>query len=64
MEHECKELLLRAGIPTNSTLVAQSVDEAVKLSDKIGYPVVLKVLSPEVVQIGSGWSETKFKKCF
>ncbi len=49
MEHECKELLLRAGIPTNSTLVAQSVDEAVKLSDKIGYPVVLKVLSPEVV---------------
>lgn len=49
MEHECKELLLRAGIPTNSTLVAQSVDEAVELSDKIGYPVVLKVLSPEVV---------------
>ena len=49
MEHECKELLLRRGIPTNSTFVAQSVDEAVELSDKIGYPVVLKVLSPEVV---------------
>ena len=43
MEHECKELLLRRGIPTNSTFVAQSVDEAVELSDKIGYPVVLKV---------------------
>ncbi|MGI6317586.1 MAG: acetate--CoA ligase family protein [Dethiobacteria bacterium] len=49
MEHECKELLARGGIQTNSTSVAQNVDEAVELSNMIGYPVVLKVLSPEVI---------------
>ena len=49
MEHECKELLIREGISTNSILVANSVDEAKEFSQKIGFPVVLKVLSPEVV---------------
>ncbi len=49
MEHECKELLIREGIPTTGTAVAQSADEAVKMSNMIGYPVVLKVLSPEVI---------------
>ncbi len=49
MEHECKELLVREGISTNSILVANSLDEATEFSQKIGYPVVLKVLSPEVV---------------
>lgn len=49
MEHECKELLEREGISTSRASVAQSVDEAVEWSNKIGYPVVLKVLSPEVI---------------
>ncbi len=49
MEHECKELLAGEGIPTTAISVAHSAVEAVKISDKIGYPVVLKVLSPEVI---------------
>ncbi|MGI6318788.1 MAG: acyl-CoA synthetase [Firmicutes bacterium] len=49
MEHECKELLVREGISTNSILVANSLDEAIEFSQRIGYPVVLKVLSPEVI---------------
>ncbi|MCL5056570.1 MAG: acetate--CoA ligase family protein [Actinobacteria bacterium] len=49
MEHECKELLVREGITTTGTAVAQSAVEAVEISNKIGYPIVLKVLSPEVI---------------
>ena len=49
MEHECKELLERQGIPTTGAAVARTPGEAVELSDQIGYPVVLKVLSPEVI---------------
>lgn len=49
MENECKELLIAEGIPTTGTAVAQSAAEAVKMSNMIGYPVVLKVLSPEVI---------------
>ncbi len=49
LEHECKAILKRIGVPTTSCLVAQSEEEAVKMSEAIGYPVVLKILSPEVV---------------
>ncbi len=49
MENECKELLAREGIPTTSIAVAHSAVEAVEISNRIGYPIVLKVLSPEVI---------------
>jgi acyl-CoA synthetase (NDP forming) len=49
MENECKELLIKEGITTTGTEVARSATEAVELSNKMGYPVVLKVLSPEVI---------------
>ena len=49
MEHECKELLISEGISTTGISVAQSAVEAVDISNKMGYPVVLKVLSPEVI---------------
>jgi acetyltransferase len=35
-------------IPTIRTMVAQTVDEATSLSSKIGYPVAMKALSPQV----------------
>ena len=54
MEHECKELLERQGIATTGAAVARSPGEAVELSERIGYPVVLKVLSPEVVHKSDG----------
>lgn len=49
MEHECKMLLESENISTTGTAVAQSAVEAVEIGDKIGYPVVLKVLSPAVI---------------
>jgi len=49
MEHECKEILENMGISTTGYLVAGSEDEAVEMSNKLGYPVVLKIVSPDVV---------------
>jgi acyl-CoA synthetase (NDP forming) len=49
LEHECKVILKHIGVPTTSCLVAQSEEEAIRMSDTIGYPVVLKILSPEVI---------------
>lgn len=49
MEHECKEMLEILGIATTGYLVAGSEDEAVEMSRSIGYPVVLKVVSPDIV---------------
>ncbi len=49
MEHECKELLEGMGIATTGYLVAGSEDEAVEMANAVGYPVVLKIVSPDVV---------------
>ncbi|HID87901.1 MAG TPA: acetyl-CoA synthetase [Anaerolineae bacterium] len=49
LEHESKAILKQIGVPTTSCLVAQSEEEAIRMSDAIGYPVVLKILSPEVI---------------
>jgi len=49
MEHECKEMLEILGIATTGYLVAGSEDEAVEMGRSMGYPVVLKVVSPDIV---------------
>ena len=49
MEHETKEILEGIGIATTGFLVARSEDEALAMSEKIGFPVVLKIVSPDVV---------------
>ena len=49
MEHESKEILEGAGIATTGYLVARSEDEALALCEKIGFPVVMKIVSPDVV---------------
>lgn len=49
MEHESKEILEGIGIKTTGFLVAGSEDEAVAMSKNIGFPVVLKIVSPDVV---------------
>lgn len=48
-EIEAKELLQEAGIAVTETRLASSADEAVSISEEIGYPVVLKIVSPDVV---------------
>lgn len=47
-EFESKQLLAAYGIPTVITEVATSADQAVKLADKIGYPIVLKLFSETI----------------
>lgn len=47
-EPEAKAVLAAYGIPVVPTRIATSVDEAAKLASEIGFPVVLKVLSPDV----------------
>ncbi len=49
MEHECKAVLEGLGISTTGSQVARSEEEAVRMAEAIGYPVVLKIVSPEVV---------------
>jgi acyl-CoA synthetase (NDP forming) len=48
-EVESKELLKKAGIPVVEAKLAQSKKEAIFLSKEMGFPVVLKISSPDVV---------------
>jgi acyl-CoA synthetase (NDP forming) len=48
-EVEAKKLLEQAGIPVNDTRLARTKSEAVSLSREIGFPVVMKIVSPDVV---------------
>ena len=47
-EFESKNLLAAYGIPTVTTLIAKTEAEAVKLAEKIGYPIVLKLYSETI----------------
>lgn len=48
-EHESKELLRRYGISAPMELIATSQEEAAAYAEKIGFPVVLKVESSEIL---------------
>jgi acyl-CoA synthetase (NDP forming) len=48
-EIESKELIKSAGIPVVEAKLARTKAEAVSLSKKMGFPVVLKIVSPDVV---------------
>jgi acetyltransferase len=45
---EAAEMLVQAGIPVASAPLATTPDEAVALARQFGYPVVLKVASPDI----------------
>ena len=47
-EIESKQLLKEVGIPTTEIKLAASAKEAVDTSQKIGFPVVLKIASPDI----------------
>ena len=47
-EVKAKELLKEAGIPVIDTRLAKTADEAVSLSKEMGYPVAMKIVSPNV----------------
>ncbi|MHA1332887.1 MAG: acetate--CoA ligase alpha subunit [Candidatus Odinarchaeia archaeon] len=49
LEHEANEILLSYGINVPETILAQDSDEAVEFAEEIGYPVALKVASPQIL---------------
>ena len=48
-EFESKKILKQAGISVVETRLAKTPKEAVSLSQKMGFPVVLKIASPDVI---------------
>ena len=48
-EVESKELLGEAGISVIETKMASSREEAISIGKQFGYPLALKILSPNVV---------------
>jgi len=48
-EIESKQLIKEAGIPVAEAKLAQTKTEAISLSKKMGFPVVLKIVSPDVI---------------
>jgi len=48
-ELEAKELLRKNGIAVNETRMARSREETIVISSEMGYPVALKVISPDIV---------------
>lgn len=49
LETEAKAICADYGIPVTKFMVAKTHEEAVKFAEKIGYPVVMKIVSPDVV---------------
>ncbi|MFN0054471.1 MAG: GNAT family N-acetyltransferase [Planctomycetales bacterium] len=47
-EAESKSLLEASGIAVTRTLTAASLDEALAAASQVGYPVALKILSPQI----------------
>ena len=47
-EPEAKEVLACYGIPVVETAIADRVEAAVLLAERIGFPVALKILSPDI----------------
>ncbi len=47
-EHESKQFLELYGIPTTKPVIANNEKEAIHHAQKIGYPVVMKVHSPQI----------------
>jgi acyl-CoA synthetase (NDP forming) len=49
LETEAKAVCLDYGIPIAKSELATSEDEAVGYAEKIGFPVVLKIVSPDII---------------
>lgn len=47
--HEAMNVAKAYGIPTPASGLATNADEAVKYADEMGYPVVMKIVSPDIM---------------
>jgi acetate---CoA ligase (ADP-forming) len=48
-EIEAKQVFGLYGLPVTSTLLAKTEDEAVALAKQIGFPIVMKIVSPDIL---------------
>jgi len=48
-EIEAKQVFAAYGLPTTTTMLAKSEDEASALANEIGFPIVMKIVSPEIL---------------
>ncbi len=48
-EIEAKQVFSAYGLPVTSTSLAKTEDEAVALAKQVGFPVVMKIVSPEIL---------------
>jgi len=48
-EHEAKKLFSLYDMPVTKIHVAKTEDDAVEAAEKIGYPIVLKIVSPQIL---------------
>ncbi|HMN59998.1 MAG TPA: acetate--CoA ligase family protein [Anaerolinea sp.] len=48
-EIEAKQVFSAYGLPVTKTQLATSEDQAVELANEIGFPVVMKIVSPEIL---------------
>jgi acyl-CoA synthetase (NDP forming) len=46
---ECRAIFKEAGLPMNASVFAKTRDEAAAAGDQMGYPVVMKIVSAQVV---------------
>jgi acyl-CoA synthetase (NDP forming) len=49
LETEAKAVCMEYGIPVARSELAKNEEEAAKYAEKIGFPVVLKILSPDII---------------
>jgi acetyl-CoA synthetase (ADP-forming) len=49
LEPEAKNVCIKYGIPVTKFEVAKNETEAAKYAEQIGYPVVLKIVSPDII---------------
>jgi acetyl-CoA synthetase (ADP-forming) len=49
LEYEAKAVCQEYGIPVTKVKVSKNAEEAAEFSAQIGYPVVLKIVSPDVI---------------
>ncbi|ANF21869.1 acetate--CoA ligase family protein [Thermococcus piezophilus] len=49
VEYEAKQVLKAYGLPIPDEKLARTLDEALKYAEEIGYPVAMKLMSPQIL---------------
>jgi len=49
LSHEARTIMTLAGVAIPESLTAQNLDSAVRSAEKIGYPVVMKIISRDII---------------